>query len=88
MGHVYQATSFQLGQEVVTVVVVANSAIATDEMASRSMSQLKPYFPKTVLVLACQGVGLTPQFIGPKHAVEVLRGKALSDFKWSPIAIS
>lgn len=88
MGHVYQATSFQLGQEVVTVVLVANSAMATDEMANRSMQALKPFFPKNTLVLACPGLGMAPQFLGPKHALEALRGRSLSDFKWSPVAIS
>jgi hypothetical protein len=88
MGQVYQATSFQLGTEVVTIVLVAESAVATAEMAQRSFKALQPYFGNSLLVLAYQSMNLAPQFVGPKHIVQQLGGKRLADFRWQPVAIT
>jgi hypothetical protein len=87
MAQVYQSASIKLGNEVITVIYVAYAAIATDEMAARSLAAMKPLFKNSVLVLAAQGVNLAPEFIGPKHVVDVLRGRALAEFKWYPISI-
>jgi hypothetical protein len=87
MAQVYQSASFQLGNEIITVVYVAYAAIATDEMAARSLAAMKPLFKNSTVVLAAQGVNLAPEFVGPKHVTDVLRGRALHDFKWHPISI-
>lgn len=87
MAQVYQSASIQLGNEIVTVIYVAYAAIATDEMAARSLSAMKPLFRNSTVVLAAQGVNLAPEFVGPKHVVDVLRGRALHEFRWAPISI-
>jgi hypothetical protein len=87
MAQVYQSASFKLGNEVVTVIYVSYSAIATDDMAGRSMAAMKPLFKNSVLVLAAQGPSLAPEFVGPKHVVDFLRGRSLAEFKWFPISI-
>ncbi|MBS4049419.1 MAG: hypothetical protein KG075_23950 [Alphaproteobacteria bacterium] len=87
MAQVYQSASFQLGNEIITMVYVAYAAIATDEMATRSLAAMKPLFKNSTVVLAAQGVNLAPEFVGPKHVTDVLRGRALHDFKWHPISI-
>ncbi|MBP7064434.1 hypothetical protein [Ferrovibrio sp.] len=88
MSQVYQAASFSLGSEVVTIVMVAASAVATQEMAARSFAGLRPHFRNSTVVLATQQLGLAPQFTGPRHVLEALRGKTLGDFRWQPIVIS
>ncbi len=88
MAQVYQSASFKLGHEVVTLVMVAHSALSTDEMARRSFSALQPYFPNSVLVLCCQSFDGKPQFLGPRHVVAALNGKTFADFRWAPIAIT
>ncbi len=88
MSQVYQAASFALGAETVTIVMVAPSAVATQEMAARAFAGLRPYFRNSTVVLATQQMGLAPQFVGPRHVLTALRGKSLADFRWSPIAIT
>ncbi len=87
MAQVYQSASFQLGNELITVIYVAYGAIATDEMAGRSLAAMKPLFRNSTVVLAAQGVNLAPEFVGPKHVVDALRGRALHEFRWAPISI-
>jgi hypothetical protein len=87
MAQVYQSASIKLGDEVVTIIYVSYSAIATDQMASRSLSAMKPLFKNSTLVLAAQGINLAPEFVGPKHVVDVLRGRALAEFKWYPVSV-
>lgn len=87
MAQVYQSASIKLGNEIITVIYVSYSAIATDEMAARSLASMKPLFKNSILVLAAQGVNLAPEFVGPKHVVDILRGRALAEFKWYPISI-
>lgn len=84
---VYQSTSFKMGSEVVTIVIVSYSAVATNEMAVRSMAAMMPLFKNSTLVLAAQ-VGLAPEFIGPKHVVDFLKGKTFADFRWTPITVT
>lgn len=83
----YQSASFKLGQEIVTVVYVSYAAIATNEMAARSLAAMKPLFKNSTVVLAAQGVNLAPEFVGPKHIVDFLQGRSLAEFKWAPISI-
>ncbi|HEX6958841.1 MAG TPA: hypothetical protein VF194_12720 [Ferrovibrio sp.] len=87
MAQVYQSASFKLGNEVVTLIYVSYAAIATDEMASRSLAAMKPLFKNSTVVLAAQGVNLAPEFVGPKHLVDFLRGRALTEFKWAPVSV-
>ncbi len=87
MAQVYQSASIKLADEIITVVYVAYAAIATDEMATRSLAAMKPLFKNSTVVLAAQGVNLACEFVGPKHVTDVLRGRALHDFKWHPISI-
>jgi hypothetical protein len=87
MAQVYQSASIKLGNEIITVIYVSYSAIATDEMAARSLAAMKPLFKNSTLVLAAQGINLAPEFVGPKHVVDILRGRALTEFKWYPITI-
>jgi hypothetical protein len=87
MAQVYQSASFQLGNEIITVIYVSYAAIATDEMAARSLAAMKPLFRNSTVVLAAQGVNLAPEFVGPRHVTDVLRGRALHEFKWAPISI-
>ncbi len=87
MSQVYHAASFSMGKEVVTIVMVAEAAVATNEMAARSFAQLRPFFPNSTLVLAYQSLGLAPQFVGPKHIVDTLGGRTLGAFPWKPVSI-
>ncbi|WP_298723992.1 hypothetical protein [uncultured Ferrovibrio sp.] len=87
MAQVYQSASIKLGDEIITIIYVSYAAIATDEMASRSLAAMKPLFKNSTLVLAAQGVNLAPEFVGPKHAVDFLRGRPLTQFKWYPISV-
>jgi hypothetical protein len=87
MAQVYQSASIKLADEIVTVIYVSYAAIATDEMAARSLAAMKPLFKNSTLVLAAQGASLAPEFVGPKHVTDFLRGRALHDFKWYPISI-
>ncbi|WP_300304607.1 hypothetical protein [Ferrovibrio sp.] len=87
MAQVYQSASIKLGNEIITLIYVSYSAIATDEMAARSLAAMKPLFKNSTLVLAAQGINLAPEFVGPKHVVDILRGRALTEFKWYPISI-
>jgi hypothetical protein len=87
MAQVYQSASIKLADEIITVIYVAYAAIATDEMATRSLAAMKPLFKNSTVVLAAQGVNLAPEFVGPKHVTDILRGRALHDFKWYPISI-
>lgn len=87
MAQTYQSASFKLGEEVITVIYVAYAAVATDDMASRSLAAMKPLFKNSTVVLAAQGVNLAPEFVGPKHVVDFLRGRSLTDFKWYPVSI-
>lgn len=87
MAQVYQSASFQLANEIITVIYVSYAAIATDEMAARSLAAMKPLFRNSTVVLAAQGVNLAPEFVGPRHVTDVLRGRALHEFKWAPISI-
>jgi hypothetical protein len=87
MAQVYQSASFQLGNEIITVIYVSYAAIVTDEMAARSLAAMKPLFRNSTVVLAAQGVNLAPEFVGPRHVTDVLRGRALHEFKWAPISI-
>jgi hypothetical protein len=87
MAQVYQSASLKLGDEIVTIIYVSYAAIATDLMAARSLGAMKPLFKNSTLVLAAQGINLAPEFVGPKHIVDVLRGRALAEFKWHPISI-
>lgn len=87
MAQVYQSASFSLGNEIITVIYVSYAAIATDEMAARSLAAMKPLFRNSTVVLAAQGVNLAPEFVGPKHVTDVLRGRALHEFRWAPISI-
>src|SRR3546814_12576802 len=80
---VYQSASIKLGDEVITIVYVAYAAIATDQMAARALAAMKPLFKNSTLVLAAQGLNLAPEFVGPKHVVDILRGRALAEFKRS-----
>lgn len=87
MAQTYQSASIKLGDEVVTLIYVSYAAIATDDMASRSLAAMKPLFKNSTVVLAAQGVNLAPEFVGPKHVVDILRGRSLTDFKWYPVSI-
>jgi len=87
MAQVYQSASIKLGDEVVTIIYVSYAAIATDQMAARALAALKPLFKNSTLVLAAQGVNLAPEFVGPKHVVDVLHGRSLTDFKWYPMSV-
>lgn len=87
MAQVYQSASIKLGNEIITVIYVSYAAIATDDMASRSLAAMRPLFKNSTVVLAAQGPSLAPEFVGPKNVVDVLRGRALSEFKWYPISI-
>ncbi|MFN4309344.1 MAG: hypothetical protein ACK4FK_02035 [Ferrovibrio sp.] len=87
MAQVYQSASIKLGNEIITVIYVSYAAIATDEMAARSLAAMKPLFKNSTVVLAAQGINLAPEFVGPKHVVDILRGRALTEFKWYPITI-
>ena len=87
MTQVYQSASIRLGDEIVTIVYVAYTAIATDELAARSLAAMKPLFRNSTLVLAAQGINLAPEFVGPKHVVDVLQGRALTEFKWYPVSV-
>lgn len=87
MAQVYQSASIKLADELITVIYVAYAAIATDEMAARSLAAMKPLFKNSTVVLAAQGVNLAPEFVGPRHVTDVLRGRALHEFKWYPISI-
>ncbi len=87
MAQVYQSASIKLADEIITVIYVSYAAIATDEMAARSLAAMKPLFKNSTLVLAAQGINLAPEFVGPKHVVDFLRGRSLHEFKWYPISI-
>ncbi|WP_341705228.1 hypothetical protein [Ferrovibrio sp.] len=87
MAQVYQSASIKLGNEIITLIYVSYAAIATDQMASRSLAAMKPLFKNSTVVLAAQGVNLAPEFVGPKHAVDFLRGRALAEFKWYPVSV-
>ena len=87
MAQTYQSASFKLGDEVITLIYVAYASIATDEMATKSLTAMKPLFKNSTVVLAAQGVNLAPEFVGPKHVVDFLRGRSLTEFKWYPVAI-
>jgi hypothetical protein len=87
MAQTYQSASIKLADEVITVIYVSYASIATDEMAARSLAAMKPLFKHATVVLAAQGVNLAPEFVGPKHVVDFLRGRALHEFKWYPISI-
>ncbi|MEK9971542.1 MAG: hypothetical protein VW600_20585 [Ferrovibrio sp.] len=87
MAQVYQSASIKLGDEIITVIYVSYAAIATDEMAARSLAAMKPLFKNSTVVLAAQGVNLACEFVGPKHVTDILRGRALHEFKWYPISI-
>ncbi|HLT79012.1 MAG TPA: hypothetical protein VKZ87_16630 [Ferrovibrio sp.] len=87
MAQTYQSASFKLGDEVITVIYVAYASIATNEMATKSLAAMRPLFKNSTVVLAAQGVNLAPEYVGPKHVVDFLRGRSLSDFKWFPVSI-
>lgn len=87
MAQVYQSASIKLGDEVITIVYVSYAAIATDQMAAKSLAAMKPLFKNSTLILAAQGINLAPEFVGPKHVVDILRGRALAEFKWYPISV-
>lgn len=87
MAQTYQSASIKLGNEIITVIYVSYAAIATNEQASKSLAAIKPLFKNSTVVLAAQGLNLAPEFVGPKQVVDVLRGRALSEFKWYPVTI-
>lgn len=77
--------NYQIDGKVVTLIMVAESGVATPEMAQRSMSAFKQRLKKEDVVLVAKGVSLAPTFIGAKHYVEKLKDVPLHSINWSQV---
>ncbi len=78
----YPFANFQIDGKVVTLIMVAESGIATSEMAQRSMNAFQKKLGRNDLVLVAQGVSLTPVYIGAKSYVDKLRAMPLAKVPW------
>ncbi len=81
LNHFYAADTDIAGRKV-TVVLVQETSIATDEAARRSLGDLRPMFGSGDLVLCASDIAGMPIFVGPREVVEYLGNKTFDDFQW------
>lgn len=82
MSQKYPFANFNIDGKVVTLIMVAESGIATSEMAQRSMQAFQQKLGKGDIVLVAQGVSLAPVFIGARQFVDKLRDVPLGRINW------
>lgn len=83
----YQVTFIQTGQETFTLIFVNNAVVVDDRMAARAITALKKYFTSGEVVLVALDITSMPHFAGPRHLVELLRGRKITDFKWQTAVV-
>ncbi|MFC3675310.1 hypothetical protein [Ferrovibrio xuzhouensis] len=85
MGQRFPFANFSIDGKVVTVIMVAESGVATPEMAQRSMTAFKQRLKKDDIVLVAQGVSLSPTFIGAPGYVDKLKNMQLGGVQWGQV---
>jgi hypothetical protein len=87
MGQQYPFANFSIDGKVVTMIMVAESGIATPELAQRSMSAFKQRLKKDDVVLVAKGVSLAPTYIGARSFVDKLKDIPLNRIPWNQVEI-
>lgn len=82
MAQKFPFANFQIEGKVVTVIMVAESGIATPELAQRSMVAFQKKLGRKDLVLVAQGISLTPVYIGNRAFVDKLKDVPLARINW------
>lgn len=83
----YPFANFSIDGKVVTMIMVAESGIATPELAQRSMSAFKQRLKKEDVVLVAKGVSLAPTYVGPRPFVDKLKDIPLNRIPWNQVEI-
>jgi len=87
MAQKYPFANFQIDGKVVTLIMVAESGISTNELAQRSMMAFQRKLGRQDLVLVAKGMSLTPTYIGQKSFVDKMRDMPLGQVNWQHIEL-
>lgn len=83
----YQVTFIQTSQETFTLIFVNYSVVIDNRMASRAITALRRFFPSGEIVLVALDIMQQPHFAGPRHLVQLLQGRKITDFKWQTAVV-
>ncbi|MBN9527121.1 MAG: hypothetical protein J0H82_12990 [Alphaproteobacteria bacterium] len=83
----YQVTFIQTSQETFTLIFVNYSVVIDNRMASRAITALKRFFTSGEIVLVALDIMQQPHFAGPRHLVQLLQGRKITDFKWQTAVV-
>ncbi len=87
MAQQFPFANFSIDGKVVTMIMVAESGIATPELAQRSIAAFKQRLKKEDVVLVAKGVSLAPTYIGPRSFVDKLKDIPLNRIPWNQVEI-